>query len=92
MTRDQITRIKTRTVAERMDCSVETVRAWANEGYLTWWTPDGTRGKSHDLWFDAAEVEAFIRGGAPAAKAYRERLNGDVTPTRRGRGRKKVTA
>lgn len=44
----------------------------------------GARIGGRRLYYDRLELEAFARGGAPAAKAYRE-SKGIVTKPRRGR-------
>lgn len=88
MPADEPEKVTVAYVAKRVGRHPQTVRRWAAMGYLKPWTADGTLGKGKDISFDAGEVAEFLRGGAPAAKAYRERRDGDVTPTRRGRGRK----
>ena len=86
-------KMKVADLARRLGLHPQSVRRYVAAGYLKPWTADGTLGKGKDILIDAGEAEAFVKGGAPAAKAYREqREAGDVAPTRRGRGRKKVTA
>lgn len=83
-------RMKTFEVAERLGLSRETVRGLAASGQLGFHTNSGRIGRGSRKYFDANEVEAFARGGAPAAKAYRESLERPMQ--QRGRRRQAATA
>ncbi len=77
-------RISTSEAAKILGVSRESVRVFATfRDYLKPMTNTGDWGRGVRMYFDQAEVEAFARGGAPAAKAYRESL--EVKPKRRGR-------
>ena len=65
-------KLTTAEVADRLGMSETTVRTFCKVGYLVGQTSSGSRGRGQRYYFDPVEVEAFARGGAPAAKAYRE--------------------
>lgn len=59
----------------------------ADRGDLVPTTNQGRRGGGKRLYYDPAEVEAFARGGAPAAAAYRAGRDG-AAKGKAGRGRR----
>lgn len=65
-------RLTTTEAAKELGVAAETVRSLAKVGYLKAITNSGTHGNGQRMYFDAAEVQAFCEGGAPAAKAYRD--------------------
>lgn len=78
-----IKRITTTEAARRLSITPDIVRGYARIGWLSRSTSSGRSGRGKRMYFDAAEVEAFARGGAPAAKAYREQqANGAPKPRR----------
>ncbi len=78
-----MTRLTTKEAAAVLRVSTETVRSLAKDrGYLKPITSSGDCGRGQRMYFDAGEVEAFARGGAPAAKAYREERDLKVAPKR----------
>jgi hypothetical protein len=71
-------RMNTREAAERLgfrdksgEPAADSVCKLVALGYLKPVTSDGTRGPGKRMYFDSGEIEAFARGGAPAAAAYR---------------------
>lgn len=66
-------RIKTSAAADLLGVTAETVRAYAREGWLTPLRANPDPAVRCSFFFDAAEVEAFARGGAAGAAAYRKR-------------------
>lgn len=80
---DKRKRIPTSVAAERLGVSPATVLDYMRRGYLTGTTTTGERSEVGGwYWFDPAEVDAFARGAAPAAKAYRESRETNGTPKR----------
>lgn len=77
-------RIGTKEAAEILGVSAQTVRAYHDEGWLVGRTASGDEGRGKRIYFDDGEVKAFLKGGAPAAKAYRESNEPKPAP-RRGR-------
>jgi hypothetical protein len=75
-------RIDTAEAAKRLGITGETVRAYVRLGWLDGKTPSGETGRGKPFFFDSDEVEAFKRGGAPAAKAYREARDLSIKPKR----------
>jgi hypothetical protein len=75
-------RIDTTEAANRLGITGETVRAYVRLGWLDGKTASGETGRGKPFFFDSDEIEAFRRGGAPAAKAYRESRDLDVKPKR----------
>ena len=67
------TRLPTSHVAQALGVTEALIREYARAGMLRGTTTSGEVGRGRRLWFDPDEVEAFRTGGAPAAKAYRER-------------------
>jgi hypothetical protein len=75
-------RIKTREAADILGVSPETVRLYGSEGVIT---PLRRFTEKRCAWFfDRDEVEAFARGGAAGAKAFRE-ANAPKATAKRGR-------
>jgi hypothetical protein len=66
-------RITTKVAADRLGVSSEMVRQYHAEGWLVGRTTSGVTGRGRRLFFDPGEVEAFARGGAAGAAAYRKR-------------------
>ena len=79
-------RLTTREAADALGVSHDAVRVYAKVGYLKPITASGTLGVGQRMYFDRDEVEAFARGGAPAAKAYRE--SRETVAPKRGRKQK----
>jgi hypothetical protein len=77
-----MTRLTTTQVADRLGIGPDAIREYARAGWLTAVTASGRTGKGKRFYFDAEEVDAFAKGGAPAAKAYRERQGGPAKPRR----------
>lgn len=67
-----MTRINTAKAAELLGVKAETVRDYVARGYLRAVTNTGTTGNGKRLYFDPDEVKAFVTGGAPAARVYRD--------------------
>src|SRR5262245_2170649 len=83
-------RLTTRKAAEFLAVSPHTIRKYVHLGWLSAVTNSGGRGPGQRYYLNAAEVDAFARGGAPAAEAYRlQRDNRPIVP-RKGRGRSVV--
>lgn len=77
-------RIKTSAAAKILGVTGETVRAYAREGWIAR-LPTNPDPDARSVWyFDEAEVEAFAKGGAAGAKAYRETAGPKAT-VKRGR-------
>lgn len=73
----------TRQVAEALGVSPVSVRQYAIDGHLSSFTTKGKSGRAQRRYFDPEEVEAFRRGGALAAQAFRERKK--LKPRRGGK-------
>ncbi len=82
-----LTRESVRKAAGRLGVEPETVRRYIRKGDLSATTKNG-RGVAQTLWLDPLEVDAFIRGGIPAAEAYRLERDKPAIPARRGRSGK----
>lgn len=84
--------MKTAEVAEALEVDPETVRTYVSLGYLTPRTRSGKRGRGQRMYFDEGEVQAFKKGDAAGAAAYRQMIADreaeQAGPKRRGRGRK----
>ena len=81
-----MTRITTKQAAVMLGVDPQGVRVFAKTGWLRGITNSGAMGQGKRLYFDRDEVEAFARGGAPAAKAYRE--GRETVAPKRGRKQK----
>lgn len=81
-------RMTTDEAATALRVKPETVRRHARRRWLHAITDSGETGPGQVLYFDPAEVEAFARGGKPAAEAYRAGRDRKPIPVRRGRAGK----
>lgn len=79
-------RITTTEVAEMLSVSAESVRVYAKSGFITPMTVGNEFGRGKRMYFDSDEVAAFAKGGAVAAKAYRE-SHGNAPPIRQKKKR-----
>jgi hypothetical protein len=75
-------RIKTKAVAEILGVTPETVRAYARDEWIVRLPTCPEPGRKEIWYFDAGEVEAFARGGAKAAEAYRRSVGPKAAPKR----------
>jgi excisionase family DNA binding protein len=80
-------RMTTREAAEELGVSPSMIRAYVHTGILMAHTTSGRRSQGQRYYFDGDEVAAMKRGGAPAAKAYREQQANERIKPRRGRRR-----
>lgn len=58
--------------AEHLGFSGQAVREFAMGGHLSSFTTSGMTGRGRKRYFRPGEVRAFKKGGAVAAKAYRQ--------------------
>lgn len=64
----------------------ETIRQKIRQGKLSAMTNGGSTGPGVRKFLDPLEVDAYARGGEPAAEAYRAERDRKAVPVRRGRG------
>jgi excisionase family DNA binding protein len=79
-------RLTVRQVSEQLGVSPGTVRTYAKMGWLSFHITSGRTGPGQRFYFNSDEVEAFAKGGAFAAKSFREQEANDRIKPRRGRG------